>query len=250
VDVAAVIEKKNSLQLNRCHQKSVSIFVWIFVCPYLLYSFFEFETDQHRTLAEKLPIFSPSRKLHRIMGNCCFTQSTDAMIAQQTEQTVQNVQNANSVKGNVQMSLAKEDLSTIPNSEDRLSEESPFRLSLKTHSNLDSPGDSQSIRIGNYDLRYAYVSKQGYYPEGKEINQKHALLHKSTFSYSARKKPNQDSYYCETHFAGDTQKAFFAVFDGHGQYGDVCSQFAAEKVWLYSKSYKLISLILLTSSMS
>ncbi len=47
---------------------------------------------------------------------------------------------------------------------------------------------------------------------------------------AARKKPNQDSYYCETHFAGNSQKAFFAVFDGHGQYGDVCSQFAADKV--------------------
>lgn len=47
---------------------------------------------------------------------------------------------------------------------------------------------------------------------------------------TARKKANQDSYYCETHFAGDDQKAFFAVFDGHGQYGDICSQFAAEYV--------------------
>lgn len=47
---------------------------------------------------------------------------------------------------------------------------------------------------------------------------------------AARKKPNQDSYYCETHFAGDDQKAFFAVFDGHGQFGDVCSQFSAEQL--------------------
>lgn len=47
---------------------------------------------------------------------------------------------------------------------------------------------------------------------------------------TARKKANQDSYYCETHFAGDDQKAFFAVFDGHGQFGDICSQFSAEYV--------------------
>lgn len=74
---------------------------------------------------------------------------------------------------------------------------------------LDSPGGTHTVRIGNYNLRYSYYSKRGYYPE-------------------ARKKPNQDSFYCETHFAGDDQKAFFSVFDGHGQYGDVCAQFAAE----------------------
>ncbi|KAF1322419.1 Agc/pkg protein kinase, partial [Globisporangium splendens] len=73
----------------------------------------------------------------------------------------------------------------------------------------EGPGPTHSLQIGDYNLRYSYYSKRGYYPE-------------------ARKKANQDSYYCETHFAGDDQKAFFAVFDGHGQYGDVCSQFSAE----------------------
>ncbi|KAL7999733.1 putative PPM-type phosphatase domain, cGMP-dependent kinase, protein kinase-like domain superfamily [Plasmopara halstedii] len=71
--------------------------------------------------------------------------------------------------------------------------------------------NTHHIKIGDYHLRYSYYSKRGYYPE-------------------ARKKANQDSYYCETHFAGDSQKAFFAVFDGHGQYGDICSQFTAEQL--------------------
>ncbi|KAG6617734.1 AGC/PKG protein kinase [Phytophthora cinnamomi] len=71
--------------------------------------------------------------------------------------------------------------------------------------------NTHHVKIGAYNLRYSYYSKRGYYPE-------------------ARKKANQDSYYCETHFAGDDQKAFFAVFDGHGQYGDICSQFAAEQL--------------------
>ncbi|RLN92807.1 hypothetical protein BBJ28_00018122 [Nothophytophthora sp. Chile5] len=71
--------------------------------------------------------------------------------------------------------------------------------------------NTHHVKIGDYNLRYSYYSKRGYYPE-------------------ARKKANQDSYYCETHFAGDDQKAFFAVFDGHGQYGDICSQFAAEQL--------------------
>uniref|UniRef100_M4BCA0 protein-serine/threonine phosphatase n=1 Tax=Hyaloperonospora arabidopsidis (strain Emoy2) TaxID=559515 RepID=M4BCA0_HYAAE len=71
--------------------------------------------------------------------------------------------------------------------------------------------NTHHVKIGDYNLRYSYYSKRGYYPE-------------------ARTKANQDSYYCETHFAGDDQKAFFAVFDGHGQYGNVCSQFAAEQL--------------------
>ncbi|KAG3119536.1 Protein phosphatase 2C and cyclic nucleotide-binding/kinase domain-containing protein [Phytophthora idaei] len=71
--------------------------------------------------------------------------------------------------------------------------------------------NTHHVKIGDYNLRYSYNSKRGYYPE-------------------ARKKANQDSYYCETHFAGDDEKAFFAVFDGHGQYGDICSQFAAEQL--------------------
>ncbi|KAF1775859.1 Cyclic nucleotide-binding-like [Phytophthora cactorum] len=71
--------------------------------------------------------------------------------------------------------------------------------------------NTHHVKIGDYNLRYSYYSKRGYYPE-------------------ARKKANQDSYYCETHFAGDDEKAFFAVFDGHGQYGDICSQFAAEQL--------------------
>ncbi|TMW55125.1 hypothetical protein Poli38472_013887 [Pythium oligandrum] len=76
-------------------------------------------------------------------------------------------------------------------------------------SELDMPGETQTVKIGNYNLRYSYYSKRGYYPE-------------------ARKKANQDSFYCETHFTGDKEKAFFAVFDGHGQYGDMCAQYAAE----------------------
>ncbi|KAI9980314.1 hypothetical protein PInf_026439 [Phytophthora infestans] len=71
--------------------------------------------------------------------------------------------------------------------------------------------NTHHVKIGDYNLRYSYYSKRGYYPE-------------------ARKKANQDSYYCETHFAGDDQKAFFAVFDGHGQYGDIGSQFAADQL--------------------
>ncbi|KAJ0406165.1 hypothetical protein ATCC90586_001211 [Pythium insidiosum] len=85
------------------------------------------------------------------------------------------------------------------------------------HVDLDGPGETQTVQIGNYNLRFSYYSKRGYYPE-------------------ARKKANQDSFYCETHFAGDDQKAFFAVFDGHGQYGDVCAQYSARQGTAFTRS--------------
>lgn len=33
-----------------------------------------------------------------------------------------------------------------------------------------------------------------------------------------------------THFGGEPDQAFFGVFDGHGEYGTQCSQFAKDKV--------------------
>lgn len=32
---------------------------------------------------------------------------------------------------------------------------------------LDVPGETHTVQIGNYNLRYSYYSKRGYYPEGK-----------------------------------------------------------------------------------
>ncbi|RLN48447.1 hypothetical protein BBJ28_00000060 [Nothophytophthora sp. Chile5] len=91
--------------------------------------------------------------------------------------------------------------------------------------------NTHHVKIGDYNLRYSYYSKRGYYPEGTpRASCLSADAGEMALRFSSRKKANQDSYYCETHFAGDDQKAFFAVFDGHGQYGDICSQFAAEQL--------------------
>lgn len=61
------------------------------------------------------------------------------------------------------------------------------------------------------ELKYAYVSQRGYYP--------HALG-----------KANQDSYtICES-MLGDDNCHFFGIFDGHGEHGDHCSYYCAEKV--------------------
>jgi len=59
-------------------------------------------------------------------------------------------------------------------------------------------------------LRYAFASLRGYYP-------------------STPDKANQDSLCVHTHFGGDPEQAFFGIYDGHGEYGTQCSQFAKDK---------------------
>lgn len=62
-----------------------------------------------------------------------------------------------------------------------------------------------------YTIRYAFVSQRGYYPD-------------------APHKANQDSFCVHTYFGGDAEQCLFGVFDGHGEYGTQCSQFAKDKV--------------------
>ena len=59
-----------------------------------------------------------------------------------------------------------------------------------------------------YKLSYCFISQRGFYP--------HALG-----------KANQDSYSICENFCGDQNTHFFGIFDGHGEYGDLCSHFAA-----------------------
>lgn len=35
-----------------------------------------------------------------------------------------------------------------------------------------------------------------------------------------------------THYGGDPEQAFFGIYDGHGEFGTECSQFAKDKVSL------------------
>lgn len=62
-----------------------------------------------------------------------------------------------------------------------------------------------------YTVRYAYVTQRGYYPDAVD-------------------KANQDSLCVHSMFGGDPEQALFGVFDGHGEYGTQCSQFAKDKV--------------------
>ena len=60
-----------------------------------------------------------------------------------------------------------------------------------------------------YSVRYVYVSQRGYYPQS--LN-----------------KPNQDSYLICENMCGDENCHLFGVFDGHGEYGDYVSHYAAD----------------------
>lgn len=64
---------------------------------------------------------------------------------------------------------------------------------------------------GSYNIRYAYVSQRGYYPD-------------------ALNKANQDSFVVTPQFFDDPDSLFVGVFDGHGTYGDLCSLFVADRL--------------------
>ncbi|KAF5836999.1 phosphatase 2C-like domain-containing protein [Dunaliella salina] len=90
----------------------------------------------------------------------------------------------------------------------------PGPLSLKEYkSRLATSDGSQTLYFSQSGLKvkYAFVSQRGLYP-------------------SAPDKPNQDSLCVHTHYGGDPESAFFGIFDGHGEFGTECSQFAKDKV--------------------
>ena len=62
-----------------------------------------------------------------------------------------------------------------------------------------------------YKVRYCHITQRGYYP-------------------NAMSKANQDSYVVCESLMGDPNSHLFGVFDGHGEYGDSCSHFAANNV--------------------
>ncbi|KAL6877496.1 hypothetical protein ACP4OV_012711 [Aristida adscensionis] len=75
------------------------------------------------------------------------------------------------------------------------------------------PEGSRKVRVplGNYDLRYSFLSQRGYYPESLD-------------------KPNQDSFSIHTPLGTSPDDHFFGVFDGHGEYGAQCSQFVKQRL--------------------
>ncbi|KAL3337484.1 hypothetical protein AABB24_029904 [Solanum stoloniferum] len=75
------------------------------------------------------------------------------------------------------------------------------------------PDGSRVVKVpsGNYELRCSFLSQRGYYPDALD-------------------KANQDSLCIHTPFGTSPDDHFFGVFDGHGEYGAQCSQFAKNKI--------------------
>jgi serine/threonine protein phosphatase PrpC/CRP-like cAMP-binding protein len=72
--------------------------------------------------------------------------------------------------------------------------------------------EAKEIICGGLRLRYAFLSQKGYYPEDPD-------------------KQNQDACSIIEHFGGKASNdAFFAVYDGHGNNGDLCAQFARDRM--------------------
>ena len=86
------------------------------------------------------------------------------------------------------------------------------------HIRLDLLNVPRKVTMGSSDYsgqaEYVYVSQRGYYP-------------------TAMDKANQDSYMVCENVLGDDKCHAFGVFDGHGEAGDLCSWFAAEKFPYY-----------------
>lgn len=74
---------------------------------------------------------------------------------------------------------------------------------------IDCIEETRVATFGNLKVRYGYLSQRGYYPDDAN-------------------KANQDSYSVTTNFSGQESDALFAVYDGHGRYGDKCAQFARD----------------------
>lgn len=62
----------------------------------------------------------------------------------------------------------------------------------------------------SFSMKYCYVSQRGYYPESPD-------------------KANQDSYQISENVLNDKNCHLFGIYDGHGEFGDLCSYHAASK---------------------
>jgi len=91
----------------------------------------------------------------------------------------------------------------------------------KSYREVDAIEETKEVVLGGMRIRYAYYSQKGYYPDQLE-------------------KANQDAYSVIEKFGvSDSNDAFFAVYDGHGELGDQCSQFARDKLPEYLKRHIL-----------
>lgn len=79
---------------------------------------------------------------------------------------------------------------------------------------LETSQGTQEVKLprSGVQIRYAWVSQRGYYPDSLD-------------------KANQDALMVKLNVGGSTESAFFGVFDGHGTSGTECAAFARERVF-------------------
>ncbi|KAG0491874.1 hypothetical protein HPP92_005272 [Vanilla planifolia] len=83
---------------------------------------------------------------------------------------------------------------------DRLSDVLINQFSRVSSQFLPSDGSKTvMVPLGNYELRYSFLSQRGFYPEALD-------------------KPNQDNFCIHTPFGTSFDDHFFGVFDGHGEF--------------------------------
>lgn len=78
---------------------------------------------------------------------------------------------------------------------------------------LETSQGTQEVKLpkSGVQIRYAWVSQRGYYPDSLD-------------------KANQDALTVKFNVGGSADTAFFGVFDGHGTSGTECASFARDKV--------------------
>ena len=89
---------------------------------------------------------------------------------------------------------------------------------------IESSGEILSTKVGFTTINYAYITQRGYYPD--------ALL-----------KPNQDSLTALPELSPN--RAFFAVYDGHGRDGHDCAYYCRDHV--SHDSFYLVNKLLIFS---
>ncbi|CAN0071727.1 unnamed protein product, partial [Heterosigma akashiwo] len=85
-------------------------------------------------------------------------------------------------------------------------------------SNLTGAIRTETLDYGKFLIDYAYLSQRGYYPD-------------------APNKANQDSFSVIPNLFGESQKGLFAVFDGHGKDGDLCSIYVKNQLPVNLEKY-------------
>lgn len=118
-----------------------------------------------------------------------------------------------------------------------------------TKNRVESIQETKTATFGGLQVRYAYLSQRGYYPDGtchvcSYIYIMYIMrdcttrtdLH-ITISCVDPEKANQDAYCVQHDFGGEPTDAFFAVFDGHGKDGDKCAQFARDQLPLLAEKF-------------